>query len=74
LISEGETRTSFRWRGWVAVGIERRPECSTGIEDPLPTTIREREGDISESIPELLDMWEDAPVSRYHSLAGGGGA
>jgi len=71
---EGETRTLRRERveeGEV-VGMEPCPVHCTGKEAPLPTMIREEDGEREESIPELPAMCDEAPVSNTQSVALGG--
>ena len=44
----------------------------TGMEAPLPTMMREEQGDVEESIPASPAMCVEAPVSRTQSWALGG--
>ena len=48
------------------------PAHWTGSEAPLPTTMREVEGVVEESIPDEEAMCDDAPVSNTQSEALGG--
>ena len=65
-MSEGETRTSRKRRSGEVegVGTEPCPVHCTGKEAPFPTTMREEDGDVEDSIPELPAMCEDAPVEH----------
>lgn len=54
------------------MGMEAAALCVTGSRAPLPTITKEVYGVAEESIPEELDMWEDALVSKNHSEELGG--
>lgn len=57
------------------MGIEVAAECVTGSRAPLPTVMEvgKRRGAEWGKLPGALVMWEEAPVSMYHSLELGGG-
>ena len=74
LIRDGDTRTSFKRRDLVAVGMKVCAWCVTGTRAPLPTVMVEEDGWRVEgrSVPGEDDMCDVAPVSKYQSAALGG--
>ena len=69
LMRDGETRTSFKRRGEVAVGMMVCAWCVTGNRAPLPTVMEDEEGQRTEGgkLPGEEDMCDVAPVSKYQS-------
>ena len=72
LISLGETKTLLRDND---PGKQTEPVAVTGIKEPSPTIMEEgegyREGEKWERVPGSNVMWEEAPESRYQSVACG---
>ena len=51
----------------MGVEIVVEPVHWTGMDAPLPTMMREEQGDVEESIPASPAMCVEAPVSRTQS-------
>jgi hypothetical protein len=70
----GEIRISLRERGDEDVGMVVVAACVTGNRAPFPTVMdagKETGLEVGK-LPGVLDIWEEVPVSMYHSLALGG--
>jgi hypothetical protein len=72
LIREGVTRMFLRCKSEEEdVGIVVEAVCVTGSRAPFPTVtkVEKGRGEGDDRVPDADDMCDEAPVSRYHSLA-----